>query len=191
MGTANGKRPFPCWAMHLIARERAVPYGSSRRVRGTRQTAACSSVSRAVHPRVCGERVSRRAAVAAFGRFIPACAGNAVLPGAGELAQAAGGEAVADQLDADSGHARIPLVLRFRRGAVDSVGRTCRGPRPDAYVAGSIPAGSAPPSSILLILQRAQHEREAPAAQVGLRVVAGSADGSSPRVRGTRRMSRR
>ena len=74
--------------------------GSSPRVRGTRTVQRAGDQGRTVHPRVCGERVKWWAATpfvagssprvrgtrmltlntGGYGRFIPACAGNALLP---------------------------------------------------------------------------------------------------------------
>ncbi len=91
--------PRVCGERRTNPRCRNTATGSSPRVRGTRTGRRGTGITPAVHPRVCGERLNRAATVArATGssprvrgthqhhagiwrrhRFIPACAGNAVL----------------------------------------------------------------------------------------------------------------
>ena len=85
---------------HAMSTPHLSAIGSSPRVRGTRPRTTSASRRSTVHPRVCGERLSRRAVQNTNGgssprvrgthlravrsrcgqRFIPACAGNAIKP---------------------------------------------------------------------------------------------------------------
>ena len=155
--------------------------GSSPRVRGTRRRSTAPKVTRAVHPRVCGEHAvpsglratssgssprvrGTRPGLARLGkarRFIPACAGNT--------------EAGASYYEADIGSS--PRV----RGTLRPPWRGLRSGRFIPACAGNT-RRSSPPRGRPAVHPRVCGEHALATA------AAENVNGSSPRVRGTRRV---
>ena len=175
--------PRVCGELAIVGRLRHAVRGSSPRVRGTLARIIPGCARRQVHPRVCGELPRGADGARHRHRFIPACAGNSRSP-----AWAATSPAVHPRVCGELGAEQ--LAVKQRRGSSPRVRGTRANAGEQSVEARFIPACAGNSLRARTTLSPSTVHPRVCGELLLSPLSSDFAIGSSPRVRGTRRVAR-